>query len=210
VASGDAHRTLTSILAASEYKAAVVGPSIKDRILEKTANWMNKIFSAIARAGAKSKWIGITAEVGFVALLCGALIWFLIRLERQSRFNLASFNTGPSAGAASARDWQLWLEDARRAASQGAWRDAIHLTYWASISRLESSGMWPADRARTPREYLALLGPESSQRSGLVALTRSLERTWYGNRPAGESDFRQAEQLAAELGAGRGSRMGGK
>jgi len=197
-ASSTAQRTtLATILAAKEYQTAVAGRSLKQRILEKIGKWINKVIASLVQAGAKSKWIGITAEIGFVLLVCIALAWFLIRLEKQSRFAPASL--GPGAGAASARDWQLWLQDAREAASHAAWRDAIHLLYWASISRLESSGLWPADRARTPREYLALLARENPQHPGLAVLTRSFERTWYGARPASEADFQQAEQLASQL-----------
>lgn len=188
---------LAAILSAKEYHPAVAGRSLKQRILEKIGNWIDKFIGSLVKAGARSKWIGITAEIVFVALLCIALVWFLIRLERQGRFAPATI--GPGSGAASARDWQLWLEDARAAASRAAWRDAIHLLYWASISRLESSGLWPADRARTPREYLALLARENPQHPGLSALTRSFERTWYAARPASETDFHQAEQLALQL-----------
>ena len=106
---------------------------------------------------------------------------------------------GPAAGAASARDWQLWLEDARQAAAAGLWREAIHFVYWAAISRLESRRLWPADRARTPREYLALVAPEDPRKPSLATLTGSFERTWYGGRAAAESDYRRAEQLAAAL-----------
>jgi hypothetical protein len=109
----------------------------------------------------------------------------------------ASDRTAPEA--ASARDWQLWLADARKAAAAGLWREAIHFVYWAAISRLESKRLWPADRARTPREYLALMAPEDPRRGGLVSLTGSFERTWYGGREAGESDYRKAEALAASL-----------
>ena len=116
-------------------------------------------------------------------------------------------NTGPAAGAASARDWQLWLEDARRAAAAGLWREAIHFVYWASISRLESRRLWPADRARTPREYLALVAPEDPRKAGLAQLTGSFERTWYGGRAAGESDYQHAEELAKALISG-GSNAG--
>jgi Domain of unknown function (DUF4129) len=213
VNAGAQRRTLTTILAAKEYNPAVVGRSLKDRLLEKVANWIDRALDNIAKVGAKSKWIGPTAEIGFGLLVCVALVWFLIRLERQGRFNAAMLQSGPGSGAASARDWQLWVEDARQAAARGAWRDAIHLLYWASISRLESSGLWPADRARTPREYLALLSKESDQRPNLTALTRSFERTWYAGRAAAEADFRNAEQLAASLGAGSSrasSRMGAR
>jgi Domain of unknown function (DUF4129) len=201
--------TLAAILAASEYHAAVAKRSLGERIREKIANWLNWIIGKLVAAGAKSKWIGTAAEIGFVVAICAALVWFLIRLERQSRFRPSSIGVGIGSGAASARDWQLWLEDARAAAARGAWRDAIHLLYWASISRLESSGLWPADRARTPREYLALVSPQSPQYVGLGALTRSFEGTWYAGRPATEDDFREAEKVAAQLGAKASTRPGG-
>jgi len=193
--------TLDQILAEKEYHTTVVGPSIRDRVLERVARWINQAISKVAAAGFKSEWVGRAAEIAFVVVLCIVLVWFLIRLERQGRLGPAFIRPGSGTGAASARDWQLWLQDARLAAAAGAWRDAIHLLYWASISRLESGGLWPADRARTPREYLALVSRESEHRSDLSALTRSFERTWYAGRAAAEADFRQAEQIAGRLGA---------
>jgi hypothetical protein len=191
---------LTAILAGKDYKALIAKPTLRQRLLETLESWVERVLGKLAAAGARAKWIGITAEVAFILALCLALAWFLIRLERQGRIAAAS-GFAPASGAASARDWQLWLEDARQAAARLAWRDAIHLLYWASISRLESSGLWPADRARTPREYLTLLAPESQQHPTLNALTRTFERTWYAGHPATQSDFQQAEQLAARLGA---------
>jgi hypothetical protein len=193
-------RVLARILAAKEYQGIHQGPSLIQQIKERVGNWINRFIGKLIRAGAHSKWIGITAEITFVVLLCVALVWLLIRIERQGRMGPVSIGTAPGEGAASARDWQLWLEDARKAAALGAWRDAIHLLYWASISRLESTGHWPADRARTPREYLALLGPQSQYHGSLVTLTHSFERAWYAGRPTAESDYREAEQLSLQLG----------
>jgi hypothetical protein len=85
-------------------------------------------------------------------------------------------------------------------AAHGLWRDAIHFLYWAAISRLESRHLWPADRARTPREYLRLLSGADPRKANLATLTRSFERTWYGGREADASDFKAALKLAAELG----------
>ena len=200
-----ARHTLEQILAAKEYQTAVARQTLWAQIREKIFNWLDKAFAALIDAGSKSKWIGYAAEIGFVILVCVALVWFLIRIERSGRLGLSLLRPGPGAGAASARDWQLWLEDARKAAAAGAWRDAIHLLYWASISRLESSGLWPADRARTPREYLALLSPENAQRPDLAAISRSFELTWYGGRAAAEADFLNAQRLAARLGASMGA-----
>jgi hypothetical protein len=138
------------------------------------------------------------------------LVWGLLQLERRWRMRLIPDSDGPAAGAASARDWQLWLEDARQAASAGLWREAIHYLYWASISRLESRRLWPADRARTPREYLALVAPEDPRKPGLATLTGSFERFWYGGRSAAQSDYLKAEELATAMIMGSGTEITGR
>jgi hypothetical protein len=184
-------------------------PSARDSVLERFGNWLNRLFEGAAQLGARSAWIARVLVWGFVLTICVGLVWGLLQLERRFRIRLVPEDLSPSAGSASARDWQLWLEDARKAAAAGLWREAIHFVYWASISRLESRRLWPADRARTPREYLALVAPEDPRKAGLATLTRSFERTWYGGRPAAEGDYRQAEQLASALISGSAASRGG-
>jgi hypothetical protein len=173
--------------------------SSRDTLREKLANWLNKIFDTAGEITARAAWVGRLLVWGFILAVCTGLVWGLIQLERRWRVRLVPERDGPAAGAASARDWQLWLEDARKAAAAGQWREAVRFVYWASISRLESRRLWPADRARTPREYLALVAPEDPRKAGLATLTGSFERIWYGGRAAAESDYRSAEQLATGL-----------
>ena len=189
---------LAKVLAGREFRN-LGQPSVTDTVLEKISNWIARFFDRIARFSARSPWIGMLVKWGFFGAVCVGLAWGLIQLERRWRIRLVPESHGPAPDAASARDWQLWLEDARRAAAEGRWREAIHFVYWASISRLESRRLWPADRARTPREYLALVAEEDPRKPNLDTLTRSFERIWYGGRNAGESDYRDAEQLAAAL-----------
>jgi hypothetical protein len=179
-------------------------PTVQDSLLEKVGNWLNRLFESATRLRAKSAWIGRLLVWGFVVGVCVALIWALLQMERRWRVRLVPEDHTPAPGAASARNWQLWLEDAQRAAANGDWREAIHFIYWAAISRLESRRLWPADRARTPREYLALVAPDDQRQAGLATLTGSFERTWYGGRPAQERDYRLAEQVASALIAGTG------
>jgi Domain of unknown function (DUF4129) len=179
------------------------------KIAEEIDNWLNSLFAGAARFGARSPWLGLAVEWGFILAVCLGLVWGLVQLERRWRIRLTPEGLKVAPEAASARDWQLWLEDARKAAAAGQWREAIHFVYWAAISRLESRRLWPADRARTPREYLALLGGEDPRRTGLAALTGSFERTWYGGRAADESEYREAEELAAALIAGGGGGLSG-
>ncbi len=189
---------MSQVLASREFRN-LQEPSARDTVLEKVNNWINRLFENAARFGARSPWIGRAIVGAFVLIVCVALAWGLLQLERRWRIRLVPEGRDPSAAAASARDWQLWLEDARKAAATGLWREAIHFVYWAAISRLESRRLWPADRARTPREYLALVAPEDPRKAGLATLTGSFERIWYGGRPAAESDYRNAEQIATAL-----------
>jgi hypothetical protein len=174
-------------------------PTAKDSMLEKVGNWLNKIFDSAAKLGVHGAWVGRLLTWGFILAVCVALVWALLQLELRWRLRLVPEDRPLAPGAASAIHWQLWLDDANRAAAQHQWREAIHFLYWAAISRLESKRLWPADRARTPREYLALVAGEDPRKPGLAALTGSFERYWYGGRSAAEHDYQGAEALAAAL-----------
>jgi len=171
----------------------------KNSTMEKVGNWFNRLIDSAMRASARAPWLGRALIWGFIIAVCVGLVWLLLQLERRWRVRLVPEDRGPAPGAASAIPWQLWLEDARRAAAEGQWREAINFLYWAAISRLESKRLWPADRARTPREYLALVAPEDPRQPGLASLTGSFERVWYGGRAAAESDYQRAEQIANAL-----------
>jgi len=192
------------ILASRDFRN-LGASSVRDSILEKIGEWLNRLGRWLSSLGAGSAWVGRVIVGVFILAVCVGLVWGLLLLERPSRLRLTPEGSGPFPGAASARDWQLFLEDARRAALQKQWREAIHFVYWAAISRLESKRLWPADKARTPREYLTLLASGDPRRARLAALTGSFERTWYGGRPASEDDFQRAQGLATELISGGGS-----
>ncbi|MGA3373680.1 MAG: DUF4129 domain-containing protein [Terracidiphilus sp.] len=194
--------TMKEVLAGRDFRN-LEAPTARDSALEKLGAWLNRLFESLGKLQAGAAWVGRAIVWGFYLAVCVGLVWGLMQLERRWRIRLVPESEGPAAGAASARDWQLWLKDSRRAAAAGQWREAIHFVYWAAISRLEARRLWPADRARTPREYLALVAPEDPRRAGLARLTGSFERVWYGGRAAGESDYQKAEELAGGLISGQ-------
>jgi hypothetical protein len=199
---------MKQVLAGRDFRG-LEAPTARDSLLEKLSEWLNRFFESIGKLHASSVWVGRVMVWGFILAACVGLAWGLLQLERRWRIRLVPGSDGPGSGAASARDWQLWLNDARRAAAAGEWREAIHYVYWAAISRLESRRVWPADRARTPREYLALVAEEDPRRAGLATLTGSFERSWYGGRATGESDYLLADKLADGLIAGNNAAEGG-
>jgi hypothetical protein len=189
---------MAQVLAGRDFRD-LEEPSVRDSMLERVNNWLNHIIEQMTSLRARSAWVGRLLVWGFILAVCVALVFALLQLERRWRVRMVPADLVVASTAPSARNWQLWLDDARHAASSGLWREAIHFVYWAAIARLEARRLWPADRARTPREYLALLVAGDPRHAHLLSLTRSFERTWYGGRAAVESDYRDAEALATSL-----------
>ena len=198
------HATMQEVLAGGEFRR-LKQPDATDSLLEQFNRWLNRLFEGVGKLRTRSARIGRALIWGFLLGVGVGLAWLLLQLERRWRIRLLPLSEAPAPEAASARDWQLWMADARKAAELGLWREGIHFLYWAVISRLESRRLWPADRARTAREYLALMAPDDSRKPGLSSLTSTFERVWYGGRPAHEGDYRRAAELAATLIAGTGA-----
>jgi hypothetical protein len=193
---GPAHRKLDEILSRREFKTQ--GPSAKDALLARIYYWIARWLSKIIFKGQASfdlMRLIIYLLVGAAATLL--LLWTIRRLRRPQE-ELPQREIIPFAP--SARSWRAWLADARTQAQKEDWRNAIHLAYWAGISYLEEHGAWKPNRARTPREYLRLIGKAAAQYPVLAALTRKLEVVWYGYGTAAEADFHEALGQLEKLG----------
>lgn len=189
---------MLQVLAGSDFRN-LKQPTPTDTLKEQLGAWLNKVFEHASQLRAGSVWVGRLVVVAFILAVCLGLGWGLWQLERLWRLRWMQESALPAASPAAAGDWTRWWQESRTASAAGAWRQAIHALYWAAITRLEARRLWPADRARTPREVLALMAPDDPRKAGLTQLTRSFERTWYGGRPADEADFRRAEGLASAL-----------
>jgi len=188
---------LGEILARPEFRK-VKGPSAADTFLAKIFVWLRRMLSKLKiRGGATSNVLqGVVYTLVGVAVII-MLIWAVRSLRRQETEDLPR-EIMPFAP--SAKNWRSWLAEARQAAEMQDWRNAIHLAYWAGISSLESAGAWKPNRARTPREYLRLLGTRSPNHRPLSALTRKFEVIWYGERAAAEADFQETLAQLEQLG----------
>jgi hypothetical protein len=194
---GYAHTQLQQILSRREFKK-VQGPSAKDALLAKIYRWLSRLLNRL-RFGS-----GPTFKIlqFLIYLLVGAAVLLLaiwtIRRLRHAEEELPQREIIPFSP--SARNWRSWLADARGFAQQQDWRNAIHMGYWAGISYLEQHGAWKPNRARTPREYLRLVGARTTQYPVLAALTRKLELVWYGYGIAQERDFHETLSELEKLG----------
>lgn len=186
---------LDEILARHEFRK-VRGPNAADTFLAKIYRWLARWLLRGVGSGATGNVMhGIVYTlVGLAVLLM--VLWTVRNLRRKEED--APREIMPFAP--SAKNWRTWLAEARQSAEAQDWRNAIHLAYWAGISSLEAGGAWKPNRARTPREYLRLLGTRSPNHRPLTALTRKFEVVWYGKRDAGEADFQETLAQLEQLG----------
>ncbi len=190
-----AHQKLNEILARSEFHQ-VHGATWWDRFWFRVRMWIYRTLSQMF-GSSSAPTVGRLFVWTLVGIAVLALAYFVFRTIRQNaRLESIMLEVLP----VSAKQWRVWLKEAREAAAKGLWRDAVHLAYWGGISFLEESGMWRPDQARTPREYLRLLPADSQHRATLKDLTRRLEVTWYGNEAAGPDTFSATVANLEELG----------
>jgi hypothetical protein len=194
-ASGSDQQKLNQILSRREFHNAH-GPSwweiTRDRILRRLASFFGRRMVGRGAEDLLHLVVYLAAAVAFVMFA----IWIKKRFSRPGE----DFSREIVPFAPSSRGWASWLGEARASAQQGDWRNGVHLAYWAGISFLEANGAWKPDRARTPREYLRILGTRKPQYQTLFALTRKFEVIWYGRREAQAADFSEALQQLEKLG----------
>jgi Domain of unknown function (DUF4129) len=182
---------LEQILARSEFRN-VHGQTWMDRLKQ----WLTELLFRLLGRAFSSSAFPVISDVIVYGLIVVAVLAVVYWMYRSLREDARLETIMPVPAAVSAKEWPLWIREARAAAERGEWRDAVHLAYWGGISFLEMQGAWRPDVARTPREYLRLLPAASAHQPVLRALTVRLEAVWYGMQSADASAF---QETLAEL-----------
>jgi hypothetical protein len=180
------HAALNRILARREFRN-VHGENWIDRFKQRIKEWLERFLGRVISTSAIPAISDVVVYGLIVIAVFTLAFWMYCSLRDEARVETLM----PAGVPVSAKEWPLWVADARGAAARGDWANAVHLAYWAGISFLEAQGLWPADVARTPREYLSLLPASSQQQPTLRSMTFRLESVWYAMLPADEGAFRQ-------------------
>jgi hypothetical protein len=189
-------KRLDEILNAPEFDR-VRGPTMFELLKQRIQAWIGKLLRKISPKIPDVQDLGQWFVWGMIALAAAiAGVW----LYRVSRQNMGTGQREILPFLPSGRNWREWLADARARAAKGEWREAIHFGFWAAVSRLESEGVWPPDKTRTPREYLNAIPSFNLSKEPFAAMTRKFEASWYGSRPTTEADFAQFANYLERLG----------
>lgn len=183
----ETHQTLERILEAREFRG-LKGPSPLQLLWQRILSWLQKQWDKLFPRMPSATDAGPVFAWCMIALICSALGVWLYRRSRETELQPIGEVIPHGPGA---KGWRNWLEEARESAGRGAWRDAIHLAFWACVSKLEAEGTWRPDRTRTPREYLRAIPEWNAARPAFQLAMQSFERSWYGRRPASADDFQQ-------------------
>ncbi len=186
---------LNAILSRKEF-GDIHGPTWWDRLKQRIVRGLFRMLERIFGSSA----IPVVGKMFVYTLIGIAVLALGFWAYRTIRSGMEVEHIVRDTKFVSAKEWSVWMAEAKEAASQGRWRDAIHLGYWAGISFLEAQGAWRPDRARTPREYLRLMPKSSERYPTLTALTQGFEIVWYGNRHADAQAYSQTLQELEKLG----------
>jgi uncharacterized protein DUF4129 len=186
---------MAGILSRGEFRE-LHGPSWSDQLKQRLVQLLLRLLGRAITSSIFSN-VGKFFVYGLMGVAFLAVAYWVYRSIRTST---RVESIVPENMPVSAREWRIWLAEARAAAQSGNWRDAVHLAYWAGISLLETQGAWRPDAARTPREYLRLIPEANPHRPTLSSLTRKFELVWYGGQPADEQVFAQTLEELEKLG----------
>lgn len=124
-------------------------------------------------------------------LILGALLilWFLVREFVPDRWFRRKIEVGvtdwrPDPGRARAL-----LEEADRLAAEGRFEEAIHILLFRSIDDLVAHRPGAVKPALTSRDIAVLEVLPERARGAFTRLAQSVERTFFGGRPAGAEEF---------------------
>jgi Domain of unknown function (DUF4129) len=187
-----ARTKLDRILKRREFRYVVgrdEGESLWTRLVSKLWEWL---YGLMQRAGNHPRVQGVLLWGIVIATGVIFLLWFLHTLTHISYRRAYA----PAKAAAPPASWQVWLDQAQAAARRGEFRDGIRILFGVAVRRLEESGAWQVDPARTHREYVRMLPSHSAYRPHLMAIATCFERVWYGHMPACGGDY---EAVRAEL-----------
>lgn len=188
-----ARKEANAVLARGEFQLSG-GPTWWERLTAWAMGWIGRFFTGVAEVGIAAPWLGkLLAWLFFVGAAVGLLFFVLRNVARQRlRISLGHTALHHTPWDREADDWAMRAE---QHAAAREWREAVHCVYWAAIVALEERRAWRHNPTRTPREYVRLLKPGSTQQQGLRRLTQIFERIWYGLREANAEEYAEARSM---------------
>ena len=171
--------------------------AILDRYLKAFSEWLREHLKNLG--GIQGKWADYVVYGVYGAIFLGGCLVIALILRSFGpvgwRFgHRRTPVTGPQKDPSMEwGDWEHWRDDARRQASQGAFRDAIRSLFVSALMEGHQKGWWIYEPEATNREHLARVKGPKQRQEALKRFMDLYERAWYGLGRPGEAEFQQSE-----------------
>jgi hypothetical protein len=139
--------------------------------------------------------------VSSALVLIALFVWALLSVSR-------SFTVGGRFGSRREAEEQArqrlrlsatYRDEARRAAERGEYTEAIRFLFLSLLYRFDESGQVGLPKARTNREYLALLDNQRPVQEQLRVFVDTLDEDWYGQHPSPREQYERCQALYGRL-----------
>lgn len=185
----------------------------------KPPGWLRALFDAIGKlfepVGRFLKWLaGFFPDAAYariflwlvIAAGAAALLWALFVRVRTGEWRLRLPRTASAQDIDAEEQWapsdagaRSWLEEADALAREGLFADAIHHLLFRSVEDIQRRRPNLVRPAITSRELAVADGIPSRARELFAAIARMVERSLFGGREVGESDWLAARQSYSDF-----------
>lgn len=193
----EARRRAEEVLARPDYE----WDEPSDGPLQGVLSWIDEQWSKVLAGvglGDLPRWIA-WAALAILVVVAAALVVVLVRRRGAGR-RPGGRPTASGAVETEPEPPTGWDAEARRAAAEGRWRDAVRCTYRALVVDLAAAGALGDGAERTSGELatdLARSRPPAAE--AFADATALFEATWYGGARAGPDDLQRLDALAGQV-----------
>ncbi len=198
----DVGGVVKKILSDPAYAVEHAGPPVQqkeswlDIILKRLADLWSKLLGRAAESGSSSVVVGDIIAVVAVAAAAAALIYLIVRIALMLLARRARSRGEERIGTEIAIpvDPDVSYAAARRAASEGAYGNAVALLFQAALVVLDRSGRIAYDPARTAGEYRRAVRQTAVRAaSPFDELARAFTDVAYADKNATEREWTSAD-----------------
>jgi hypothetical protein len=179
------------------------------------AHFLNWLGDTLKPVGRVLKWIAsFFPDAAYARILLWtviavgaiALLWAIYNRIRYGQWRFRSPRLTSAEMPEAEEEWvpeeagaRSWLEEADAFALEGRFAEAIHHLLFRSIEDISRRRPALVRPALTSRELAASEGIPGAARNLFAGIARLVERSLFGGRPVGQSDWTQAREAYSDF-----------
>jgi hypothetical protein len=164
------------------------------------ADLVSRLFSMTPMASDTRAFGDVIKHLWYVVgFLCSLALLYVIFRRSWELLRKSGAGAAGAQGTTRIMDSSDWRKEANKLAEQGNWRFGCRALYMASLRIFDEAGVLSFGPSRTNYEYWYALQKEKAIQKHFRELADVIDESWFGNRSAGQADFRKCAMLLEEI-----------